>query len=429
MPARQRIVLVGAGAAAGIAATFNAPLGGLAFAMELLLVSVSAQNVALVASATVTATWIGRLYSGIGPTFEIPDLDLFADHMIGSYQLLLCVPFGLIAGVAAAGFVRAIYWFEDWFEGAFDNSYLRHMAGMFVLGLMIYAFMQYTGEYYVNGVGYATIADILRDVLTNPLFLLLLFAAKLLATCLTLGSGASGGVFSPTLFLGASLGAAYADAFDYFIPSLGIDPVLFAIAGMAGMVGATTSAVVTAIIMIFEQTRDYSAILPIITTVALAYVVRVRLTPESIYTLKLARRGRGIPQGLQAAMSVTLDARKIMNRDFQVVELDRLREWEWQHRPGEGVRYTVVAQDGEILGIAREDLPYLIRDFDVEDLIDRNVPVVAPKTRWPTLMRTIKAHGCETLLVGSSRSVDDLRGIITTREIARAARDNAELMD
>ena len=429
MPARQRIVLVGAGAAAGIAATFNAPLGGLAFAMELLLVSVSAQNVALVASATVTATYIGRLYSGIAPTFEVPSVELFSDHAIGTYQLLLCVPFGLLTGVAAAGFVRAIYWFEDRFDAAFDNGYLRHMTGMLLLGVMIYAFLRYTGEYYVAGVGYATIMDILRDVLTDPAFLLLLFACKLLATCLTLGSGASGGVFSPSLFLGATLGAAYADAFDVFLPSLGIDPVVFAIAGMAGMVGATTSAVVTAIVMIFEQTRDYSAILPIITTVALAYVVRVRLTPESIYTLKLARRGRGIPQGLQAAMSVTLDARKVMNRDFQVVELDRLREWEWGHKPGEGARYTIVSKDGEIHGLAREDLPYLIRDYAVEELVDRQFQLVAPGTRWPVLMRTIKAHGNDLLIVASGRSIEDVRGVITPREIARAARDNAELMD
>ena len=429
MPARQRIVLVGAGAAAGIAATFNAPLGGLAFAMELLLVSVSAQNVALVASATVTATYIGRLYGGIAPTFEVPSVELFSDHAIGSYQLLLCIPFGLLAGVAAAGFVRSIYWFEDRFDAAFDNGYLRHMAGMLVLGVMMYAFLRYTGEYYIAGVGYATIADILRDVLTDPLFLLMLFACKLLATCLTLGSGASGGVFSPTLFLGATLGAAYADALDRFLPWLGIDPIVFAIAGMAAMVGATTSAVVTAIVMIFEQTRDYSAILPIITAVALAYVVRVRLTPESIYTLKLARRGRGIPQGLQAAMSVTLDARRVMNRDFQVVELDRLADWEQHHRPGEGARYTVVSRGGEIHGLAREDLPYLVRDYDVEDLVERDFQLVAPGTRWPVLMRSMKAHGHEVLIVASGRSIEDVRGVITPREIARAARDNAELMD
>ncbi|MDZ7748498.1 MAG: chloride channel protein [Halofilum sp. (in: g-proteobacteria)] len=99
------------------------------------------------------------------------------------------MPFGLLVGVAAAGFVRALYWFEDRFDGAFGNAYLRHMAGMLVVGIMIQGLFVHAGEYYIAGVGYATITDILRDVLTNPLFLLLLFAAKLLATCLTLGLG------------------------------------------------------------------------------------------------------------------------------------------------------------------------------------------------------------------------------------------------
>ncbi len=429
MPARQRVVLVGAGAGAAIAATFNAPLGGIAFAMELLLVSVSARNIALVASATVTATWVGRLYGGMGPTFAVPALDLFADRLAGSYQLLLCIPFGLLAGVAAAGFVRALYAFEDRFESAFDNTYLRHMSGMLVVGLMLWAFLQYTGAYYVDGVGYATIADILRGVLTDPLFLLLLFAAKLLATCLTLGSGASGGVFSPTLFLGATLGAAYADALDGLLPQLGIDPVVFAVAGMAGMVGATTSAVITAIVLVFEQARDFSVILPIVTTVALAYVVRVRLTPESIYTLKLARRGHAVPQGLQVAMSVTFDARKVMNRDFRVIELDRLRAWAKRRRPGERARYTVVVHNGEIHGLARDDLADRLDEPDVEALVDRDFRLVAPRTRWPALMRTIKASGTDRLLVASRRSVDDLRGVITPLEIAHAARDHAELID
>ncbi len=116
MPPRQLIVLVSAGAAAGIAATFNAPLGGLAFAVELLLVSVTARNVALVASATVTATYIGRLYAGIAPSFEIPAAELFRDHTAGTLQLLLCVPLGLLTGLAAGVFVRSIYWFEDGFR-------------------------------------------------------------------------------------------------------------------------------------------------------------------------------------------------------------------------------------------------------------------------------------------------------------------------
>lgn len=429
MPPRQKVVLVGAGAAAGIAATFNAPLGGLAFAIELMLISVSAQNVALVASATVTATYIGRFYSGIGPSFEIPQVDMFTDHILGSYQLLLCVPLALLIGSAAAWFVHAIYWFEDRFEALISNEYLRHMAGMLLLGLLVYAFLRYTGEYYVAGVGYATIIDVLHGLLTDPAFLLLLFLGKFLATSLTLGSGASGGVFSPSLFLGATLGAAFGDFCTQFVPGLEVNHVIFTIAGMAGMVGASTSAVVTAIVMTFEQTRDYSAILPIITVVALAYVVRTRITTESIYTLKLARRGLDLPQGLTAAMTSTQEASNIMNTDFQCIEYDDLAQWLTGHIAGQDAQYTIITREGQIHGVLQDELPYTQEEKSLDEMIITEVNMVEPDTRWPVLMRIIKSSDNDVTLVTSGAFAQDLAGVITSNEITETVRDAAELME
>jgi len=432
MPARQRVVLVGAGAGAGIAATFNAPIGGLAFAIELMLVSISARTVALVAISTVTATYIGRFYSGVDPSFDVPNLAVFENHLIGFYTLVACVPLGLILGLTSAGFIRTLYWMEDWFVGHFKNSYLRHMAGMFILGVMMYLFMRYSGEYYVAGVGYPTIFDVLQRVLSDPLFLGILFLGKWLATTLTLGSGASGGVFSPSLFLGATMGSLFGNLILMIFPSTGVDPVVFAVAGMAGMVGGTTGAVLTAITMIFEQTRDYSAMLPIITTVCLAYVVRARITRESIYTLKLVRRGFGVPQGLQAAISEIRNARTMMTRDFEVVEVSQLQEWQAKFKPGEGSRYAVAVEDGEVLGIVREEVQYLLRDEDPGPLIDRNYFAVTPNTTWPVIMRGMRAKDCEKVLVLRNRRTrrgEDVVGVITAREIARTAKESAHLMD
>ncbi|MGD8710803.1 MAG: chloride channel protein, partial [Ectothiorhodospiraceae bacterium] len=390
MPTRQRIVLVCAGAGAGIAATFNAPIGGLAFAMELLLVSISARTVALVAISTVTATYIGRLYSGLNPSFNVPEIAHFEGHLVSLYAFILCIPFGVLMGLASGGFIRGLYWMEDLFEKTIRNDYLRHMAGMFCVGVLIYLFLLKTGHYYVAGVGYATIIDILKGLLSDPLFLLLLFAAKLLATGLTLGSGASGGIFSPSLFLGATLGSAFGNAIALAFPQAQVEPVVFAIAGMAGMVSGTTGAVVTAITMTLEQTRDYSAMIPIITTVALAYVVRGWVTPESIYTLKLARRGAAVPQGLQAAVSSSHNARTVMSKNFQVIDISELEEWQAKYRPGEGPRYTLISREGEVLGIARPELMYLLRDKNPEAVIDKNFFVVASNTPWPVIMRGLR---------------------------------------
>lgn len=210
MTSRQRNVLIAAGAAAGISATFDAPLGGLAFAMELMLINVSAVNVALVSIATVTATVISRLFLGTVPAFDIHSVIQGTQPGFDPVTVALFVPFGLAMGGAAALFIHAIYWTEDRFTQIFGNAYLRHMSGMLLLGLMMYAFMYFSGHYYVTGVGYSTILDVLRGLLSNPWFLLLLFAGRIVATSLTLGSGASGGVFSPSLFCGATLGAAFA---------------------------------------------------------------------------------------------------------------------------------------------------------------------------------------------------------------------------
>ncbi len=327
MPTRQRIILIAAGAAAGIAATFNAPIGGLSFAIELLLVSISARTVSLVAIATVTATYIGRLYGGLAPSFDVPKLALFEDPLQRLHTLLFCVPLGVIVGIAAAIFIRSIYIAEDAFASRIKNDYLRHATGMFGIGIMLYMFMRFTGHYYVGGVGYATVLDALNETILNPGFLALLFVAKLLATSITIGSGASGGVFSPSLFLGAALGACFGNLIVWAFPSLGISPAIYTIAAMAAMVGGSTGAVLTAIVMTFEQTRDYSVMLPIILTVSIAHIVRVHLCKESIYTLKLARRGNHVPQGLQAAVSVRSDAKRIMSTDFKLVDIAELEKW------------------------------------------------------------------------------------------------------
>lgn len=433
MPARQRVVLVSAGAASAIAATFNAPIGGLAFAIELMMVSISANTVSLVALATVTATYIGRLYSGLEPAFDIIGANaVSSDHIISLYALLLCVPLGMLMGATASLFIHSIYWAEDRFDAYFTNPYIRHGTGMLFVGVMIYVTALVTGEYHIAGVGYATISEILNHVLTNPWILLALFAGKLLATSLTLGSGASGGVFSPSLFLGATLGAAFGLLANTLLPGLGLQPAVFALAGMAAMISGTTGAVITAIAMVFEQTRDYSVMLPLIITVSLAYATRAWMTPETIYTLKLVRRGVTVPKGLQAALSGSRTAGRIMSRDFQVLDLADVENWQATHTPGESSEHTVLVSSGRIYGTAKEELRYLLRDSDREQLIDRNWFAVTPATTWPVLMRILKAKRAGQILVFDRRRTTDpqhLIGVITEHEIFAAARDEMELIE
>ena len=413
MPTHQRNLLIAAGAGAGIAATFNVPLGGIVFAIELLLVSISARTILPVAIATVTGTYISRFLLGMSPSFDIPALQVPPVHEISPLVLVLFLPFGALIGLVAVIFTRGIYWAEDKFDSLPGGYYTRHVLGMFGVGLIIYLMQQYAGHYYLQGLGYATINDLLRLTLADPYFLLLLFALKLVVTCLTLGSGASGGVFSPSLFMGASLGAAIGHLLLFAFPGLPVSRATFAVAGMAGMIGGTTGAVVTAITMILEMTRDNHAVLPVILTVATAYGVRKALSNESIYTLKILRRGEVVPEGLEAAVDSAQRACDLMETDFQKSE-----ESGQGRKDGGAPSPVVQVHEGAVTGLflSGHRLSYVI---------------VSPLTGMAETLKAMAAAKADAALVSErpeSGEAVDILGVITSREIAHAACKKAVLI-
>ena len=300
MGAADRRILVAAGAGAGIAATFDTPLGGLVFAIELLLLVVGARSVLVVAVAVVVATRIGNALLGAGPAFVVPALEVAHEVLFAPGALLAFFILGALMGLLAAAFIRAIYSAEDLFDAIPGNYYTRHMLGMLCLGVILWLLLERAGHYYVQGVGYATIMDVLTGALADPWFLLLLAGLKLLATALSLGSGASGGVFSPALFVGATAGACFGLVAERLVPGIGVGVPAFALAGMAGMAAGTTGAVLTAIIMITGMSGDTAIALPLLLAASAAWWTRRALMAESIYTMKLLARGHAVPEGLQA---------------------------------------------------------------------------------------------------------------------------------
>ena len=313
LPAWQRITLIAAGAGGGIGATFNTPVGGVLFAVEIVLHEVSVRTLVPVVTATATATYIGQIFFGPHPAFYVPALESPLFELTKPELLLAYAGLGAIAGLVSAVFIWSIYGCERFFDRHVKGGYyVQHMAGMLLAGILIYLLMRFFGHYYVEGVGYATIQDVLSD-LPYPLYLLvLLFAAKLFATSLTLGSGASGGVFSPSLFLGATSGAAFAIGLNHLIPALHVSPAAFAIVGMGAVVGGATAAAMAAIVMIFEMTLDYTVIIPMTLTVAISYAVRRSLIKDSIYTRKLTQRGDSVPETMRADVPFSRRAVDVM---------------------------------------------------------------------------------------------------------------------
>jgi CIC family chloride channel protein len=349
----QRITLVAAGAGAGIAATFNTPIGGVMFAIELMMPELSARTFLPVALATGTATFVGRIFFGVHPAFTIPATLLTSEHPATLPALLLFALLGGIIGLAATAFIRGLSFAEDIFEHI-KNPYLRHIIGMLCLGTLLYVLLRTAGHYYVEGVGYSTIQAILTGDLGFPVLLILLFAAKLFATSTSLGSGSSGGIFSPSLFMGATIGGAFGALVNAVHPAEGVTVTTCAIIGMAAMVGGGTGAAMTAVTMIFEMTRDYDLVMPSIVAVALAIGIRRLLSVENIYTIKLVGRGHFVPKALHANMFLVRRAGEVMERDVIVMPADAdFDEFLRQHSTEHGYKHVVVTRGHHIAGVVR----------------------------------------------------------------------------
>ena len=353
MPAGQRITLVAAGAGAGIASTFNTPIGGVMFAIELMLPEVSVDTFLPVAVATGAATFVGRWFFGDQPAFQVPPIVAMTPHADTVALLLLYTILGALVGVAAAAFVRGIHIVEDVFD-RIPWRYARHMLGMLLVGLLMYALFRAFGQYYVDGVGYATIQSILVGDTSAAWLLGLLVVCKALATSTSLGSGSSGGIFSPSLFMGATLGGGFASLLATVGVPTPVSIPAFAMVGMGAMVGGGTGAVMTAVTMIFEMTRDYDIVMPLILAVATSVGVRRLLSKESIYTLKLVRRGRELPKALHANMFLVRHAKEVMDANVLVLPAKvTFDSFLHDHVTKARFHHVVVTQEGRLFGVIR----------------------------------------------------------------------------
>ena len=436
IPAWQRTTLIAAGAGAGIAATFNTPIGGVLFAAELLLHEVSVWTLVPVAIATASASYVGRFFFGPNPAFAIPELRISYFHLTHPLLLTAYVGLGLILGLISVVYIRSIYSFEDFFDKKIRNPYLRHMSGMLLVGVLMYVLLRETGAYHIEGVGYATIQDVLSSKMNSLWLLLLLFALKLFATSLTLGSGASGGVFSPALFLGATLGGAYGILLQHIFPGITISPAAFAVVGMAGIVGGTTGAAITAIVMIFEMTLDYGVIVPMTTTVAIAYGVRKMISNESIYTLKLTRRGHRMPSAMQANIQYMKPARELNHAGIFRLPADMTLPELAIILPSYPARACFVAmKEKEIAGVipfnmALQAVHHPRRGTTIAEIASQNYAVVSADTSVFEMLTKIRLDGTEAFLLvpgQNENAADGLQRWLSKESVAESLIDAIEL--
>lgn len=306
--------LVACGAAAGIAATFNAPIAGAIFALEVILGRFTVRHFGAVVISAVSAAIVGRAFLGDRPAFAVPAYPL--NHL---GEIPIYIVLGILAAIVAVMFIRLLYWLE----GVFDEWKIP-LAYKAALGMVLTALvgLLVPGQL-VLGPGMELIGETIAEDFDMPLQLMgLLLMLKLLATTFTLGSGNSGGVFAPGLFMGAMLGGIVGNVAHTLWPTVALNPGAYAIVGMAAVFSGAARAPITGVLIVFEMSNDYKLILPLMLATVLSTLVAEHLFPESIYTLKLRLKGISLQRGRDVDILQGLLVREAMTGDAYVVEDD-----------------------------------------------------------------------------------------------------------
>jgi CIC family chloride channel protein len=433
--------LVACGAAAGIAATFNAPIAGVAFAIEVLLSGLQVKMFGNVVIAAVSASIVSQMFLGDRPAFTVPAYTMHTPLTLLFYLLL-----GLASAIVGVMFIRML----DWFEKVFDNwdfpLALKPAVGALLLGILGFLYLHLPGvgfstltEFqlgmplienipHVYGSGFTFIEQALQGSV-NYWLLGLLILLKPLATSFTLGSGNSGGVFAPSLFTGAMLGGAMGSLFSAWQPEIAGPSGAYALVGMAAVFAACARAPLTAMLIVFEMSNDYSLILPLMVAAVTASHLAQVLFSESIYSIKLTRRGIQFSEGRDMDIMQGVQIDEVMNEEPVTISKNQsLAELYQQFQETNLLGFPVVDEHGRLWGIVTlQDMEKALSETSVNlrGLIVADVAVQNPVTVYPdepiwTAIKKMAPRDLARLPVVSRNEKNKLLGLISRSDILRA---------
>lgn len=429
-------VLLGAGVAAGIAATFNAPLGGVLFAMELILPEFSTHAFIPVVIATVVAVTVGQFFLGNQPSFAITEFDFVSPYELGFYLLL-----GIVCGFGGMVFIQALghgrragdrlplpYWAKPAIGGL-----LVGFIGLAVLEIASSNFFGGSGQYHVFGTGYATVNQILQGdaIATAVPLLLLLILAKPLASAFTIGSGGGGGVFSSSLYQGALFGALVGVFANAVMPAhLVAPPAAYALVGMGAFYASAGRATLTTIVLMTELTDGYTVVLPIMFAAVTADAISIGLSKFSVYTVRLEDAGIHFDHDRTQSPLDTVQVCQCMTKDVDTLPgsmhvADAFDQMTKQGHSG----FPVLDEDGGVIGVlTRADITRLLGEGKgsetIADSISGLLFTAYPLDYLHKARDRIMEQDIGRLLIVDPKNRRKLLGILTRTDILRAEAEN-----
>ncbi len=409
-------VYIAAGSAGAVAAMFNAPIAGIFFAAEIVLLGTyEFSSFAALVISSALATVVSRSYYGGSPAFDMP-----AYHLINPIvEIPLYIIMGILIGLLAVVHIRIFYNVRDRFAALRIHPQLKPILGAFIVGSTAIIFPQIMGD------GYEYISEVLSGN-GAVWIMLLLILLKIVATAVTLGSGGSGGVFAPALFIGAVIGGTYGGLVHYLLPGMTAHPGAYAAVGIGAFLAASTHAPLTAIFLLFEMTGNYLIIVPIMVASIIGTSVAEVFNKDSIDTVDFTREGIDIHEGRETAIMKSIKVGQALTEDVDFIsekanvnhllEIFRLAK--------DSFYFPVINEAGKMVGvISMQDVKGILHDKDlrlnasVGEICTRDVISLTAEDNLYDAMTLFDVKGFEEIPVVESLNDRWVIGMLKRRDV------------